>query len=51
MVQQLSDPDGMGATPTHNTKTQEINTNIWTAEEGGEDALPVPFQVANQAAE
>jgi len=37
----------MGATPTHQAKTQEINTNIWSAKEsgGGELALPVPFWV------
>jgi len=42
-MQRLSDPDGMGATPTHQDDVQQIDTDIWTAEEGGEDALPVPF--------
>jgi len=41
----MSDPDGMGATPTHQADIQQIDTNIWTAEEGSEDALPVPFRV------
>jgi len=50
MVRQLSDPDGMGATPTHQSNIQDINTNIWTAEESGESALPVPFRLPGQAA-
>ena len=43
MVQQLSDPDGMGATQTHQADIQQIDTDIWTAEEGSKDTLPVPF--------
>jgi len=35
----------MGADPTHQDETEVINTNIWTAEEGGEDALLVPFRI------
>ncbi len=50
MVQWLSDPDGMGATPTHQSNTQDINTNIWTAEEGSEHALLVPFWLPGQVA-
>src|SRR6266702_6335144 len=40
----------MGATPTHQSDVQDIDTDIWTAEEGGESALPVPFQLPGQAA-
>jgi len=45
MVWQVSDPDGMGATPTHQAKTQAINTDIWESKGGsGEKGmLPVPF--------
>ena len=41
--------DGMGATPSHQAKTQDINANIWGIEEGSgnEIVLPVPFQVAD----
>ncbi len=49
MVQRLSDPDGMGATPTHQTETEDLDTELWTAKEGGEHALPVPFQLPGQA--
>ncbi len=50
MVRWMSDPYGMGATPTHQAKTQAIKTEIWTASEGSEDALLVPFQVPSQEA-
>jgi len=33
----------MGATPTHQTETQMLDTELWTAEEGNQDALLVPF--------
>ncbi len=29
MVRRLSDPDGMGATPTHQADVSSIDTNIW----------------------
>ncbi len=46
MVRQLSDPDGMGATPTHQSDVQEINADIWGFKEGGSEeiVLPVPFR-------
>ncbi len=45
MVQRLSDPDGMGATPTHQSDVQDVDTDIWGAKDGreGEIPLPVPF--------
>ena len=33
MVWRLSDPDGMGATPTHQAKMQQADTLIWEPEE------------------
>ncbi len=52
MVRQLSDPDGMGATPTHQAKVHEINTTIWGPKDGsaGEILLLVPFRDLNQSA-
>ncbi len=46
MVRRLSDPDGMGATPTHQADVQEIDTDIWGPKDGhpGEIPLPVPFR-------
>jgi len=46
MVRRMSDPDGMGATPTHQSDTQDADTNIWGAKDGheGEIPLPVPFR-------
>ena len=46
MVQRLSDPDNMGATPTHQADVQAANTNIWGPKNGcpGEIPLLVPFQ-------
>ena len=46
MVRRLSDPDGMGATPTHQADTQAIETDIWGPKDGspGEIPLPVPFE-------
>ncbi|SRR6266702_1687435 len=38
----------MGATPTHQTKTEDLDTELWTAEEGGEHALLIPFQLPGQ---
>src|SRR6266702_1877799 len=49
MVRQLSDPDGMGVTPTHQVETEDLDTKLWTAEEGGEHTLPVPFRLPGQA--
>src|SRR6266702_5975385 len=39
----------MGATPTHQAETQDIDANIWGPKEGsGEEiVLPIPFRVAN----
>ncbi|SRR6266702_1137469 len=41
----MSDPDGLGATPTHQADTQEIDKLIWEPEEGsgGEVVLLIPF--------
>jgi len=49
MVRRLSDPDGMGATPTHQSDTQEADTDIWGPKTGsvGEILLPVPFRNPN----
>ncbi len=46
MVRRLSDPDGMGATPTHQSEVQDADTNIWGPKDGraGEIPLPVPFE-------
>jgi len=46
MVRRLSDPDNMGATPTHQADVQEVDTNIWGPKDGrlGEIPLPVPFR-------
>ncbi len=46
MVRRMSDPDGMGATPTHQSDTQDANTDIWGAKDSheGEIPLPVPFR-------
>ncbi len=51
MVQQLSDPDGMGATPTHQAKVHKINTAIWGPKDSsaGEILLLVPFHDPNQS--
>jgi len=45
MVRRLSDPDGMGATPTHQADMQDADTDIWGPKDGhpGEIPLPVPF--------
>ncbi len=57
MVQRLSDPDGMGATPTHQADVQEADTDIWGPKDGhpGEIPLPVPFhepkRITNSAME
>ncbi len=49
MVRRLSDPDGMGATPTHQSDVQDADTDIWGAKDGheGEIPLPVPFRDPN----
>ncbi len=46
MVRRLSDPDNMGATPTHQSDVQEADTDIWGPKDGrlGEIPLPVPFK-------
>ncbi len=46
MVRRMSDPDNMGATPTHQADVQEADTNIWGPKDGrpGEIPLPVPFR-------
>jgi len=46
MVRRVSDPDGMGATPTHQSDMQDADTDIWGAKDGheGEIPLPVPFR-------
>ncbi len=57
MVRRMSDPDGMGATPTHQAKVQEVDTDIWGPKDGrpGEIPLPVPFyepkRITNSAME
>src|SRR6266702_4286424 len=38
----------MGATLTHQTETKDLDTKLWTAAEGGEHALPVPFRLPGQ---
>jgi len=50
MVRQLSDPDGMGATPTHQAEVHEINTTIWGLKDSsaGKIPLPVPFHDPNR---
>ncbi len=52
MVRQLSDPDGMGATLTHQAEVHKINTTIWGPKDGsaGEIPLLVPFCNPNQSA-
>ncbi len=49
MVRRMSDPDGMGATPTHQSDVQDADTDIWGAKDGheGEIPLPVPFRDPN----
>src|SRR6266702_2948897 len=46
MVRRLSDPDNMGATPTHQADVQAANTDIWGPKDGHLDKipLPVPFE-------
>ncbi len=46
MVRRLSDPDNMGATPTHQADVQTADTDIWGPKDGhpGEIPLPVPFK-------
>ena len=46
MVRRLSDPDNMGATPTHQADVQDVDTDIWGPKDGrpGEIPLPVPFR-------
>ncbi len=46
MVRRLSDPDNMGATPTHQADVQDVDTDIWEPKDGhpGEILLPVPFK-------
>ncbi len=46
LVRRLSDPDGMGATPTHQVDVQDVNTDIWGPKDShpGEIPLPVPFR-------
>jgi len=46
MVQRLSDPNNMGATPTHQADMQDVDTDIWGPKDGhpGEIPLPVPFK-------
>ncbi len=50
MVRQLSDPDGMGATPTHQAEVHKINTAIWGPKDGSVGKIPllVPFRDPNQ---
>jgi len=57
MVRRMSDPDNMGATPTHQADVQDVDTDIWGPKDGhpGEIPLPVPFhepkRITNSAAE
>ncbi len=57
MVRRMSDPDNMGATPTHQADVQEVDTDIWGPKDGhpGEIPLPVPFlepkRITNSATE
>ncbi len=46
MVRRLSDPDNMGATPTHQADVQDVDTDIWGPKDShpGEIPLPVPFR-------
>jgi len=46
MVRQVSDPDNMGATPTHQAEVQDADTDIWGPKDGhpGEILLLVPFK-------
>jgi len=57
MVRRLSDPNNMGATPTHQADVQEVDTDIWGPKDGrpGEIPLLVPFcepkRITNSAME
>ncbi len=57
MVRRLSDPDNVGATPTHQANVQDIDIDIWGPKDGrpGEIPLPVPFRepqrITNSATE
>ncbi len=57
MVRRMSDPDRMGATPTHQADVQEADTDIWGPKDGhpGKIPLPVPFyepkRITNSATE
>jgi len=57
MVRRLSDPDNMGATPTHQADVQEVDADIWGPKDShlGEIPLPVPFckpkRITNSATE
>src|SRR6266702_4113059 len=42
MVRRLSDPDRMGATPTHQSDVQDTDTDIWGAKDGHEGEIPLP---------
>jgi len=46
MVRRMSDPDNMGATPTHQADMQAADTDIWGPKDShlGEIPIPVPFQ-------
>ncbi len=50
MVRRLSDPDEMGATPTHQADVGVIDNDIWGPKDGhaGEILLPVPFWEAKR---
>ncbi len=52
MVQRLSDPDGMGATPTHQAEVHKIDADIWGPKDSrsGEIPLPVPFREPKRVA-
>ncbi len=57
MMRRLSDPDNMGATPTHQTEVQDVDTDIWGPKDShpGEIPLLVPFRepkrITNSATE
>ncbi len=40
LLRQVLDPDGMGATPTHQAYTEALDHELWNTE--AEDVLPVP---------
>ena len=42
MVRRLSDPCNMGATPTHQAKVQDVDTDIWGPKDGRPDEIPLP---------